>query len=107
MVKQSTAGERAKAVSRWASVRVGLPVEVDRELESESMRRESLLVDEAEEVEVEAVELDAEPPQDTEEEVDNAVDVWHLSRVGGPLTVEEAWQRADELRVLREYIMRA
>ena len=71
------------------------------------MRRESLLVDEAEEVEVEAVELGEELPQDTEEEFDNVVDVWHLSRVGDPLTVEESWRRADELRVLREYIMRA
>ena len=44
------------------------------------MRRESLLVDEAEEVEVEAVELGEELPQDTEEEFDNVVDVWHLSR---------------------------
>ena len=67
----------------------------------------SLLVDEAEEVDAEAVELGAEPPQDSEEGVDNAVEFWHLSRVGGPLTVEEAWRRADELRVLREYIMRA
>lgn len=71
------------------------------------MRRESLLVDEAEEVEAKAVDLEAEPPQNTEEGVDNAVDIWHLSRVVDPLTVEEAWRRADELRVLREYIMRA
>ena len=56
---------------------------------------------------VEAVELEADPPQDTEEEVDNAVEVWHLSMVGETLTVEEAWRRADELRVLRGYIMRA